>query len=109
MSTIKPVAPSGVGAILPGASVRSAAPGSAADSVGPTTRLAESSGIVAALRAGALSPEQAVSQLTELAVASSGASPAARTEVERRVKALLASDPNLSALLARMGVAISDG
>ncbi|MEZ4364661.1 MAG: hypothetical protein R3A48_29515, partial [Polyangiales bacterium] len=58
--------------------------------------------------AGAITPDQAVARLTEAAVASSGATGAARAAVEGKVRALLQRDPSVAALLSRMGATTPD-
>jgi hypothetical protein len=103
VSTIKPT-----GAAIPGlpiapsdatpigrAGATQAAEGAAATD--PTQR------VLGDLTAGRITPDDAVARLTSLAVAGSGAPESARPAVERKVRALLATDPTLGALLGRMG------
>lgn len=108
MSTINPP-----GAAAPGASIAAIDP-SPAPAAGAVTGAAPSravtgattdpaQGVLGDLAAGRITPDDAVARLTHLAVARSGASPAARPAVEQKVRALLASDPTLGALLGRIG------
>lgn len=66
-------------------------------------------GVLGDLAAGRITPDAAVARLTSLAVERSGASAAMRPAVEQKVRALLASDPTLGALLGRMGATVPAG
>ena len=68
---------------------------------GPVT----SQSIVADLRAGRISPNDAVQRLTDLAVKRSGAPPAMRARVESQLRDLMSRDPLIQDLLKEMGAA----
>ncbi len=62
--------------------------------------------VAAELRAGTISPRQAIDRLVEMTLGSVGAGlpEAARAELRARLEATLASDPTLGARLRRLGV-----
>ena len=66
--------------------------------------------VAAALRAGSLTPRQAVDRLVESAIQTMGAGlpEAARTELRGRLESLLAEDPYLTDKTRRLGV-VPDG
>lgn len=112
MSTIKPLLPTVVSAPAGGVSIQgpagldptaAAAPTASSEGVSATQRT------LAQLAAGAITPDQAVARLTDAAVAGSGATGAARAVVEDKVRALLHRDPNVAALLSRMGATTPEG
>lgn len=109
MSTIKPP-----GASLPGVPVAAIDPvradpagavegARAAQPVGGARGADAAQGVLGDLAAGRITPDAAVARLTSLAVERSGATAAMRPALEQKVRALLASDPTLGALLGRMG------
>lgn len=58
------------------------------------------------LRAGAITPDQAVSRLTDLAVRKA-ASPAMRPVIEARLRSWMESDPTVRELMKQMGATVS--
>ncbi|MDP3277241.1 MAG: hypothetical protein Q8Q09_18775 [Deltaproteobacteria bacterium] len=61
---------------------------------------------VADLRAGRITPNEAVSQLTDAAMKKNRVPPAMRAAVEQQVQAFLQSDPVVGELLRRMGATL---
>src|SRR5262249_18746693 len=59
--------------------------------------------VIADLRAGRITPNEALTRLTDLAVARSGAPPAMRPSVEARLREMLARDPLVQDLVRQMG------
>jgi hypothetical protein len=62
--------------------------------------------VIADLRAGRISPDVALSRLTDLAVKRSGAPDAMRPRIESQVRNLLATDPLVQDLIKKMGAAV---
>ena len=62
--------------------------------------------VVADLRAGKITPNEAVKRLTDLAVQKSHAPASMRPAVEARMRELLRSDPMVGDLLRRMGATV---
>lgn len=62
--------------------------------------------VLADLRAGRLTPDQAVDRLTTLAVDKTHAPPALRPAIEQKLRALILRDPTVASLLARMGATV---
>lgn len=124
MTSIKPPGPSGVrtppespsGATetrgtseafqekLQGASRASANPTPASAPAKESERTQGTRAVVEDLRAGRLTPQQAVQRLTEQALARSGAPAALRPVIEARVQNLLRQDPLLRDLVGKLGV-----
>ena len=65
-----------------------------------------SQAVVADLRAGKITPNEAVQRLTDVAVQRSHAPPALRPAVESRVREMLRSDPLVQDLLRQMGASL---
>jgi hypothetical protein len=72
----------------------------------PATAVTSQS-VVADLRAGRISPNDAVQRLTDLAVKRSGAPPAMRASVEAQLRDLMSRDPVIQDLLKEMGAAVA--
>ncbi len=64
--------------------------------------------VVAALRERRITPDEAVRQLTDIALHRAGVPASARPQVESRMRALLGSDPTLGGLLRRMDASIPE-
>ncbi len=64
--------------------------------------------VIADLESGRISPDAAVQRLTDLALDRALCTPAMRPAVEARIKATLARDPLVGALLRRMGATPTD-
>jgi hypothetical protein len=65
-----------------------------------------SDAVVADLRAGRITPAEALDKLTEIAVQRSGAPPSMRGAVETQIRSLLVRDPLLRELVQRMGAEV---
>ncbi len=65
-----------------------------------------SQAVISDLRAGKITPNQAVQKLTDLAVQRSHAPPAVRPAVEARMRELLRTDPLVQDLLRQMGASL---
>jgi hypothetical protein len=65
-----------------------------------------SQSVISDLRAGRITPNEAVTRLTDLAVRRSNAPPSVRPAVEARMRELLRSDPLIRDLLKQMGASI---
>ena len=109
MSHIKPTGSPGLGGVDPlgDAATASATRGTApaAHAAATAATQSPSDAVVTALRAGHLTPDEAVRQLTELAVQRAGVPATMRPHIEARMRDLLATDPTLGGLLRRMGAA----
>jgi hypothetical protein len=98
-----PVDPLGDAApAAPAAGVTGPAPAAPAAPNAPTEA------VVSALREGRVTPDEAVRQLTTLAMQRAGVPAAMRPQIESRMRDLLGSDPTLGALLRRMGATAPD-
>jgi len=100
MTTIRPT-----GAIPPLAPSLDVAPSAAVRAPAPTG-MAPTHSVLADLQAARISPNEAVQRLTALAVESSGCPEALRPAVERRMRAVITSDPLVASLLQRMGASV---
>lgn len=103
MTTIKPA-----GAVTPGAPatpVEGGAPTKAAGAVAPArgAGVDPTAAVLGELRAGRITPDEAVAALTRAAIEKTGCPAAMRPSIERKMQALLARDPTLGALMAQMG------
>ena len=67
-----------------------------------------SEAVVSALREGRVTPDEAVRQLTDIALKRAGVPPTMRPQVEARMRDLLGSDPTLGGLLRRMGASLPE-
>jgi hypothetical protein len=65
-----------------------------------------SQAVIADLRAGKITPNEAVQRLTDVAVQRSHAPPGVRPAVEARVREMLRSDPMVQDLLRQMGASL---
>jgi hypothetical protein len=101
------IKPTGANATNPVDPLGDAAPAAAATGVpapGATASAnAPSEAVISALREGKVTPDEAVRQLTTLALQRAGVPATMRPQVESRMRDLLGSDPTLGALLRRMG------
>lgn len=82
--------------VVPSASVRAPAPAG----------MAPANAVLADLQAARISPDEAVQRLTALAVESSGCPESMRPAVEKRMRAVITSDPLVASLLQRMGASV---
>lgn len=86
-----------------------ASPAAGASGAATTTGAAAATtpqAVIADLRAGRISPNDAVTRLTDLAVQRSGAPPAMRATVEARLREMLSRDPLVQELMRQMGAAV---
>lgn len=103
MSTIKPMGP-----VMPGAPATPVTGGAAVTST-PGVSPAKAAGadptaaVLGDLRAGRITPDEAVGALTRAAIEKTGCSPAMRPVIAQKMEALLRRDPTLGALMAQMG------
>jgi hypothetical protein len=65
-----------------------------------------SQAVIADLRAGKITPNEAVHRLTDIAVTRSHAPPGVRPAVEARMRELLTSDPLVQDILRQMGATL---
>jgi hypothetical protein len=73
----------------------------------PAASVSTPQGVIAELRAGRLSPNEALSRLTDLAIQRSGAPASMRPQIEVRMRELLSNDPVVKDLVRRMGASVS--
>lgn len=111
MSNIKPTGTTPTGAVDPLGDAAPAAPtaptaGTHAASTAAVANPTEA--VIAALREGRVTPDEAVRQLTTLAVQRAGVPPAMRPQIEARMRDLLGSDPTLGGLVRRMGASVPE-
>ncbi len=109
MSNIKPTGTHASSPVDPLGDATPAAPSAAATTAGATAAPAPpSEAIVTALRDGKVTPDEAVRQLTTLALQRAGVPPTMRPQIESRLRDLLGSDPTLGGLLRRMGASLPE-
>jgi hypothetical protein len=111
VSNIKPTGTNATSPVDPLGDAAPAAP--AAGVTGPAAAApaapnAPADAVVAALREGRVTPDEAVRQLTTLALRRAGVPPTMRPQIESRMRDLLGSDPTLGALLRRMGATVPE-
>lgn len=112
MSNIKPTGTGATGAIdplgdaSPAAPTKPAAP--TASTASASAASAPSEAVIHALREGKVSPDEAVRQLTTLALQRAGVPDAMRPQMEARMRDLLGNDPTLGGLLRRMGATVPE-
>lgn len=112
VSNIKPTGAGATGAIDPLGDATPAAPTQAAAPAGTaaaTTAVGNpSEAVLSALREGRVTPDEAVRQLTDLALQKAGVPDAMRPQIEARLRDLLGHDPTLGGLLRRMGASVPE-
>ena len=109
MSNIKPTGATATGAVDPLGDAAPAAPTAPTASATTATATANpSEAVITALREGRVTPDEAVRQLTTLAVQRAGVPPAMRPQIESRMRDLLGSDPTLGGLVRRMGASLPE-
>lgn len=112
MSNIKPTGSNATSPVDPlgdAAPAAPTAPAQGAAAAGHTaTVAAPSEAVVTALREGKVTPDEAVRQLTDIALKRAGVPPTMRPQVEARMRDLLGSDPTLGGLLRRMGASLPE-
>ena len=114
MTTIRPtgsaLAPAAVDLATPAEAARPVAPASSvtATTTEGASRANPTRAVIADLEAGKISPDAAVRRLTEIAIERAPCTPAMRPAVEARIKATLARDPLVGALVRRMGATASE-
>ena len=109
MSNIKPTGTNATSPVEPLGDAAPAAPTAAASAAGATRAPANpSEAVVTALRDGKITPDEAVRQLTTLALQRAGVPPTMRPQIESRLRDLLGSDPTLGGLLRRMGASLPE-
>ncbi len=112
MSNIKPTGSTATGAVDPLGDAAPAAPTNAAapttSTTATTAATAPSEAVISALREGKVTPDEAVRQLTTLALQRAGVPDAMRPQIEARMRELLGNDPTLGGLLRRMGATVPE-
>lgn len=112
MSNIKPTGTGATSAIDPLGDAAPAAPTSPTAPVTGATSTsaagAPSEAVITALREGKVTPDEAVRQLTTLALQRAGVPDAMRPQMEARMRDLLGNDPTLGGLLRRMGATVPE-
>lgn len=112
MSNIKPTGTTATSPVDPLGDAAPAAPAAAATgataSSAAATVATPSEAVVTALRDGKVTPDEAVRQLTDIAIDRAGVPPAMRPQIEARMRDLLGSDPTLGGLLRRMGASLPE-
>lgn len=112
MSNIKPTGTNATSPVDPLGDAAPAAPAApttgAAAAGAPATVASPSEAVVTALREGRVTPDEAVRQLTGIALRGAGVPPAMRPQIESRMRDLLGQDPTLGALLRRMGASVPE-
>jgi hypothetical protein len=112
VSNIKPTGASATSPVDPLGDAAPAAPAaptaSATPAAAPTATAAPSEAVITALREGRVTPDEAVKQLTAIAVQRAGVPATMRPQIESRMRDLLGSDPTLGGLLRRMGASLPE-
>ncbi|MDO9015876.1 MAG: hypothetical protein Q8S73_14140 [Deltaproteobacteria bacterium] len=111
MSNIKPTGASATSPVDPlgdAAPAAPAAPTASATPAAATATAAPSEAVITALREGRVTPDEAVKQLTAIAVQRAGVPATMRPQIESRMRDLLGSDPTLGGLLRRMGASLPE-
>lgn len=104
VSNIKPTGTNATSPVDPLGDAAPAAPAAPVTTTAPASAAAPpSEAVISALREGKITPDEAVSQLTTLALQRAGVPPTMRPQIESRMRDLLGSDPTLGGLLRRMG------
>ena len=106
MSHIKPTGTAGTSPVESLGDAAPAAPTEAAAAARPAATPSEA--VVTALREDRVSPDEAVRQLTTLAMQGAGVPATMRPQIEARLRDLLGSDPTLGALMRRMGASVPE-
>lgn len=112
MSNIKPTGTNASSPVDPLGDAAPAAPTAPATNTPGTTSAAAvaspSEAVVSALREGKVTPDEAVRQLSDIAIQRAGVPSSMRPQIESRMRDLLGSDPTLGGLLRRMGASLPD-
>ena len=115
MSNIKPTGTNAsspvdpLGDAAPAATTATTAPATNAPGTSSAAAVASpSETVVSALREGKVTPDEAVRQLTDIAIQRAGVPASMRPQIESRMRDLLGSDPTLGGLLRRMGASLPD-
>ncbi len=109
VSNIKPTGTNATSPVDALGDASPAAPTAPATGTAPSTAAtAPSEAVVTALREGRITPDEAVRQLTTLAMQRAGVPPTMRPQIESRMRDLLGSDPTLGGLLRRMGASLPE-
>ena len=108
VSNIKPTGTNATSPVDALGDASPAAPTAPATGTAASTAAAPSEAVVTALREGRITPDEAVRQLTTLAMQRAGVPPTMRPQIESRMRDLLGSDPTLGGLLRRMGASLPE-
>lgn len=109
MTTIKPPGSPGIPPIGADPGTPIAAPSAAKVALAPVpppsiTHSTSATGVILSdLRSARITPDEAVRRLTAAAIEKAHTPAALRPAVENRIRAMLANDPSVGALLRRMG------